>query len=488
MEAFSDMKAPAFVFDFEQIAQLVRSTAQKEGAVTEADRRVRDYYEQPDAQLLWVDRAGVDYRADSLLAYLHRVGNVGFSEQAFYVDAIECDLQLLRQLQFTEGDGDINHVAARLDYHLTKACLRYAYGYRYGFINPSRIFNHLDIDEDKKPSNYVRYRGLFDVDMEQAPADYHLSVINKIKHDSIAQYLTSIEPQDKFYRQLKGMLKDATTDEQRQRILCNMERTRWRLHHPIPETGKRIIVNLPAYHLYAYGSDSVLDMRIVCGAWKTKTPLLTSEVEWMEVNPQWIIPQSILEKDVVRHAGDSAYFARNRYNIFERATNKQMAIGEVTASMLLSGKYRVAQESGDDNSLGRIVFRFKNQFSVFLHYTSTPWMFQREKRSISHGCVRVARPFELAHFVLDQPDEWLLDRIRISMGLKAETDRGRQYLRTHQDEEDHKLIGYVPVKPHVPLYIIYYTLWPDENGALQTWPDIYGYDKVVLEHLKPYLP
>ena len=489
MEAFSDMKAPAFVFDFEQIAQLVRTTAQKEGAVTEADRRVRDYYEQPNAPLLWIDRAGVDCRADSLLAYLHRVGDVGFSEQAFYVESIERDLQQLRQLQFTEGDGDINHVAARLDYHLTKACLRYAYGYRYGFINPSRIFNHLDIDDDKKGSpNIVRYRGLFDVDMEKAPADYHLLIINKIKHDSIAHYLTTIESQDKFYRQLKEMLKDATTDEQRQRILCNMERTRWRLHHPIPETGKRIIVNLPAYHLYAYGSDSVLDMRIVCGAWKTKTPLLTSEVEWMEVNPQWIIPQSILEKDVVRHAGDSAYFARNRYNIFERATNKQMEIGEVTASMLLSGKYRVAQESGDDNSLGRIVFRFKNQFSVFLHYTSTPWVFKRDSRSVSHGCVRVERPFELAHYVLDQPDEWLLDRIRISMGLKAETDRGCQYLRTHQDEEDHKLIGYVPVKPHVPLYIIYFTLWPDENGALQTWPDIYGYDKVVLEHLKPYLP
>ena len=489
MEAFSDMKAPAFVFDFQQIARLVCETAKKEGAVTESDRRVRSYYEQSGASLLWVNRAGVDARADSLLAHLRRVVDVGFSQQAFFVDAIECDLQSLRQLQFTEGDNDINHVAARLDYHLTKACLRYAYGYRYGFINPSRIFNHLDIDEDKKPSpNYVRYRGLFDVDMEQAPADYHLSVISKIQHDSITSYLNTIESQDKFYQRLKGMLKDATNDEQRQRIISNMERTRWRLHHPIPETGKRIIVNLPAYHLYAYGEDSLLDMRIVCGARKTKTPLLTSEIEWMEVNPQWIIPQSILEKDVVRHAGDSAYFARNKYNIFERATNKQMEISEVTGSMLLSGKYRVAQESGDDNSLGRIVFRFKNQFSVFLHYTSTPWVFQRESRSISHGCVRVARPFELANFVLDQPDEWLLDRIRISMGLKAETDRGRQYLRTHQDEEDHKLIGYVPVKPHVPLYIIYFTLWPDESGALQTWPDIYGYDKVILEHLKPYLP
>ena len=490
MEAFSDMKTPAFVFDIQQIARLINETAQREGAVTEADRRARDYYAQPDAPLLWVDRAGADHRADSLLTYLHQVGDIGFSEQAFYVEAIECDLQRLRQLQFGEGSDDINHVTARLEYHLTKACLRYAYGYRYGFINPSQVFNHLD-EEDRKegqPANVVRYRGLFDVDMDQAPADYHLTVMGKIAHGSIAGYLGTLEPQHSFYHQLKCMLKEATTDEQRERIISNMERSRWRLHHPIPDDGKRIIVNIPAYHLYAYSADSLLDMRIACGAKKTKTPLLTSEIEWMEVNPQWIIPQSILEKDVVKHAGDSDYFARNRYHIYERTTNMQMEVGEVTRAMLLSGKYRVAQESGDDNSLGRIVFRFKNQFSVFLHYTSSPGVFKRESRAVSHGCVRVEQPFELARYVLDEPDEWLLDRIRLSMGLKPEGDRGRRYLRDHDDEEEHKLIGYVPVKPHVPLYIIYYTLWPDETGALQTWPDVYDYDRVVTEHLKPYLP
>ena len=178
MEAFSDMKAPAFVFDFQQQAQLIRELARQEGAVTEADRRVRNFYEQPDVQPVWIDKAGVDHRADSLLAHLHQVSDVGFSEQAFYVDAIERDLQRLRQLQFTEGTDDINHVAARLEYHLTKACMRYAYGYRYGFINPSRIFNHLDPDDKRigETSRVVRYRGLFDVDMEQAPADYYLTV------------------------------------------------------------------------------------------------------------------------------------------------------------------------------------------------------------------------------------------------------------------------------------------------------------------------
>jgi murein L,D-transpeptidase YcbB/YkuD len=107
---------------------------------------------------------------------------------------------------------------------------------------------------------------------------------------------------------------------------------------------------------------------------------------------------------------------------------------------------------------------------------------------MSHGCVRVAEPFELARFVLDSPDEWLLDRIRIAMGLSAETEQGIEWLNAHPDEETHdKIISYVPVSPRVPLYIIYYTLWPDENGVLQTWPDVYGYDKVMWNQLKAFV-
>ena len=164
-----------------------------------------------------------------------------------------------------------------------------------------------------------------------------------------------------------------------------------------------------------------------------------------------------------------------------------MEVGEVTRQMLLSGKYRVAQRSGSHNSLGRIVFRFKNKYSVFLHYTSNPSAFQRESMAISHGCVRVAKPFELAHFVLDNPDEWLLERIRIAMELKPETEQGKNYVATHDEEERKKLIGYVPVKPRVPLYIIYYTMWPNHEGTLQEWPDVYGYDKVLWTNLQPMM-
>ena len=488
MEAFSDMKTPAFVLGASEIHQQLQQMAGSDVVKTEADREVRDYYKAENSPLLWVERIGVDERADSLMAWLHQLGEIGMSEQAFGVKAIEHDLNIFRNLAFDEDKNKANLVAARLEYRLTKACMRYCFGQRFGFVNPHRSLNHLDVEKQDSTRRYLKYRGLFDVDIDTPDEHYASSVISKIANDSIAAYLSEIQPKDAFYQKLKSMLPQASTPEQRQRIMVNMERSRWRRHQPLDVTGKHIVVNIPAFHLYAYSPQETLDMKVVCGNVRTKTPQLSSNIEWMEANPQWVIPTSIIENEVARRAGDSAYFARNRYNIVDKATNQPVDSRQVSRQMLLSGKYRIAQKGGSGNSLGRIVFRFKNSFSVFLHDTSTPSAFQRDSRALSHGCVRVSKPFELARFVLDNPDEWLLDRIRIAMGNAPETDQGIQWVRSHPDQDSrNKIIGYIPVTPRVPLYIIYYTLWPDEAGILQTWPDVYGYDKVMWNQLKTFV-
>ena len=283
------------------------------------------------------------------------------------------------------------------------------------------------------------------------------------------------------------MLTKTDSDQQRRRIVCNMERCRWRLHQPIKENEKRIVVNVPAFQLYAFCPDSVMTMKVVCGAVATHTPLLSSYIEKMEVNPQWVIPMSIIRKDVAGRAGDSSYFVRRRYQIYDASTGKTVSPGSLSSQMLASGRYRVAQSGGAGNALGRIVFRFKNKFAVYLHDTSTPSAFQLTNRALSHGCVRLSRPFDLAKFVLNTSDEWLLDRIRIAMGKPAETEQGQQYVKSHSAEQVKRVISNVPLDTPVPLYIIYYTIWPDENGTLQTWPDIYGYDQTIWRKLQPFM-
>lgn len=488
LEAFSDMKTPVFILDRQQIEARLLQLANGEKGTTRADIHTRNYYKESAHPMVWIDRLGVGERADSLLAWLHLLPQIGLSERAFCVGEIEEDLRRLRTLDVTEGSNSMSQVAARLEYNLTKACLRYCFGHRFGFINPHHVFNNLDVEKTDSLKGIVSYRGLFDMKMDIPQPQYAQQLLQKVKNDSIVAYLHEIQPQDRFYGRLKTMLATASTAEHRKRIMVNMERSRWRLHDPVPETGKRIIVNIPAYHLYAFSDAEQIDMRVVCGNVKTKTPLLSSQIEWMEINPKWVIPMSIIENEVSRKAGDTAYFSRNRYRIYDKVTNQLIPVHSVSKQMLLSGNYRVAQDGGKGNSLGRIVFRFKNNFSVFLHDTSNPGAFERRSRDVSHGCVRVSKPFDLAQFVLDSPDEWLLDRIRIAMGIPAETERGIDYESNHpESDERNKLISYVSVKPRVPLYIIYYTLWPDESGMMQTWPDVYGYDDVVWNSLKPYM-
>ena len=484
MEAFSDMKTPAFVFSPQLIDKNLHQLMEADHSSTEADKQTRASY---NGHLFWIDKYGVNEQADTLLSWLHRVGEIGLTERSFGVDQIEQDLNRMRTL-FFDAANPINLVAARLDYQLTKACLRYCYGQRFGFINPHRIFNHLDIEKQDDGHKYVQYRGLFDVAMDLPTSQFATDVLRKVQNDSLSALLHEVQPTDATYLYLKQQLPKDSSRAYRRRVIANMERSRWRRHEPIATQGKRIIVNIPAFHLYAYDGNDLLDMRVVCGARTTKSPQLTSKLEWMEVNPQWVIPMSIIKNEVSHRAGDSAYFARHRYDIVDKETQQTLDPSTVSRQMLLSGKYRVAQKGGEGNSLGRIVFRFKNRYSVYLHDTSTPSAFQREVRALSHGCVRVSKPFDLANFVLDNPDEWLLDRIRIGMGLQAETDQGRRWLRAHPEKDDlKKLIGYVGVKPHVPLYIIYNTMWPDESGVWREWPDVYGYDDVIWKHLQPYL-
>jgi hypothetical protein len=90
---------------------------------------------------------------------------------------------------------------------------------------------------------------------------------------------------------------------------------------------------------------------------------------------------------------------------------------------------------------------------------------------------------------LPEADEWLLDRIRISMDMEPTTERGAKYLKEHADDERPlRLVSYQAVSPKVPVYIVYYTAYPNpETGRMEFWPDLYGYDKAMAAEMEPFL-
>lgn len=442
------------------------------------------YVNEMDSSLkgCWFTRMGVSPDADSMLEYLRReLPRHGLDSNAFYIPEIASDLHIVRYLAFDSVGQSINEILPRLERHLSSAFVRFTTGQRYGFMNPETAFNKLSYKSNG--DGYVR---LFDYDVKAA--DSTESVQKMAMEGSRMTFLMDSYPKGAVYQALQKELVKTTDSVVRHKLAVNMERCRWQMKQP-GENEKMVLVNIPALQLWAVGGDSVLPMRICCGAVATKTPLLNSEISHVQVNPEWVIPHNIVKSEVAHHGGDSAYFARHRYYIIQRSTGDTLLASNVTPGQLTSGSYRVTQRGGVGNSLGRIVFRFPNNFSVYLHDTSNRGAFNSDHRTLSHGCVRVQKPFDLACFLMPEMDAWRRDQLRISMDIPPQTEQGRNYLRTHADApRPFRLMTFSYVNPRVPLYIIYYTAYPTPGtGVVETWPDLYGYDKVISRATDPYL-
>ena len=450
-----------------------------------ADQFVRHRYDTiasfNDIPIWFTLDDGLSPDANELLEYLRtELPQAALDTTAFLLPQIADDLYTVNSLAFDSLGQDINEVLPRLDYNLSKAYVKYVTGTRYGFIRPARLFNKLYYREDST------YAHLYDYDT--LPPDYQESLSQLSTSERIAHLKASFPANAQTFEALRTALKTATTTEERHRIAVNMERCRWRIPHP-DMSQRMVVVNLPAQQLWAIGGDTIINMKVCYGALKTKTPLLSSHINYLQVNPEWSLPPKIVASDFPRHAGDSAWFARHKYFVLDRRSGDTLNINALSPDDMKNRQLRFVQRGGQGNSLGRIVFRFSNSFSVYLHDTNSPGAFQRDRRTVSHGCVRVERPYDLALFLLPELDEWDIDRLRISMDMPPLTSRGTEWLSHHADSpRPYRLFTYHKISPSVPVYIVYYTMYPNPiTGTIETYPDVYNYDQPLLRQLQRLL-
>lgn len=99
------------------------------------------------------------------------------------------------------------------------------------------------------------------------------------------------------------------------------------------------------------------------------------------------------------------------------------------------------------------------------------------------------KPFDLACFLLPEADEWTIDQLRISMDIRPVTERGREYVKNHADApRPFRLITYRDVVPHVPVYIVYFTAYPNPaTGKVEFWPDLYKFDETIKKEIGTFL-
>ena len=235
-------------------------------------------------------------------------------------------------------------------------------------------------------------------------------------------------------------------------IALNLERWRW-----MPNTlGDRfILVNIPEYRLEVWEKDRVpLSMRVVVGRKDTPTPIFADDMTHLVFAPYWNVPPDIAKNETVPSAlRDAAFLDRTNMEVLDRSGNP---VDPSSIDPENLGQYRFRQRPGASNSLGLVKFMFPNQFNVYLHDTPADSLFARATRSLSHGCVRLEQPEQLAQYVLaDQPD-WTPERIRAAM-------------RSGQEKT-------VKLTAALPVYLGYWTARVSADGLLQFRDDLYKID------------
>ena len=482
LDSFSNLRESDYVIDVAEVSDDLKRVVLADRDFAGIDRLVRRYYLN-DGGFMWVTQSGVSPKADSVLAYIDKVEEMGFNRECFGYSRIKKDIIALRQLDFRVDD--VNTLMARLEYNLTKAFFRYCIGQRFGFMNPREVFNRIDVRDSD--SIHVSYRSLYGVKIKTADKSFFDKALNAIhNNDSVGLFLAESKPSNPVYYKLLDKFKTTSSRSMRNQLLCNMERCRWEQKVYPQNYDKYVLVNIPSMHLVAVDGEKQLSMRIGLGSMETKTPLLNSRIKRMDFNPQWIIPKSIIKKSIRQHAGNKDYFEKHNYFIRERATGKIVDPSVATGELLCSNDYMVIQRGGRNNALGRVIFRFDNDYSIYLHDTSNPGVFSRSDRSVSHGCIRVEKPFDLAVFMLADKNERLIEKMKYSMTVDYDTHPQCEEDQTSKINMEMMIKSQI-VSPEIPLFMTYYTLYLDIRGQLIEYPDVYGYDAVVLDCLKRFM-
>lgn len=245
-------------------------------------------------------------------------------------------------------------------------------------------------------------------------------------------------------------------DESRvQKLIISMEQLRW-----LPEElGSRyVFINQPAFMVYYHNDNKEqLSMRVVVGQKAHQTFFFEDEIQTVEFNPFWGVPQSIIINEMLpKLRADPNYLDRMGYQV--EVGGRAVASSRVDwygSTQSVS----VRQPPSSDNALGELKILFPNSHAIYMHDTPQKSFFKKDMRALSHGCVRLADPRAMAAAVLNT----------------SVADVAKQ-IAAGQNKA-------VAVPQRVPIYVAYFTAWPNKDGVVQFFDDVYDRDAYTQKAL-----
>jgi len=227
-----------------------------------------------------------------------------------------------------------------------------------------------------------------------------------------------------------------------------LEQARWL---PVDLGARHVFINQPAFMVY-YHEDGreKFSMRTVVGSKSNQTYFFEDRVQTVEVNPYWGVPQSIIINEMLpKLRNDPSYLDRMGYEV--AVGGRAVPSSSVNWHGSMAG-VSVRQPPSGDNALGELKILFPNTHAIYMHDTPSKSFFKKDMRALSHGCVRLAEPRKMAAAVL---------------GV-SEADVGKEIAAGGNRA--------LPVKADIPIYIAYFTAWPNKDGAVEYFDDVYGRD------------
>ena len=283
------------------------------------------------------------------------------------------------------------------------------------------------------------------------PIDVSAALDAAIGSPDPAAVIEALAPTTPTYQALRQVLQryrsgtpagDKGTTNRLREIEVNLERQRW-LPRQLP--AERVWVNAADAQLVFYRADRpVFSTRVIVGQddRRNQTPEFRVTMDEILFNPPWNIPEDIATEEILpKTSSDPNYLAKH--------------------NMVMLPDGGLQQLPGPNAGLGQLKFEMENRFGVYLHDTPSKNLFSRDNRRISHGCIRVQNPRELAALLMQQP----IDTINQAIATGGTTRRN--------------------LPAPVPVFVVYQTAYVDSDGTLQFRPDVYNRDAEIWPHLDP---
>lgn len=401
-----------------------------EGRQRQRSTWLRRFYAARQYQPAWIVGGNAHARVDELLAQVRDAQVHGLEPEHYGSSALQALVSALRQGKPVPS--------AALDVALSAAFVSLADDLQRGAIDPTET-----IDSWHVPVSEVDLSGLL-----ATAIDLH----------QVGATLRRLAPSHGGYRRLQQALQEEPA-ERHPTLRANMERWRW-----LPrDLGSRyILVRIADFEVDAVIDGQVRTYRAIVGEPYRQTPQFASTATHIVVHPSWHVPSRIADEELAPALrSDPAAFAASGFDILTHA-GESIPADQVSWKGDFSSSYRLVQQPGPGNPLGRLKLDMMNPFAVFLHDTPYAGLFDRVQRDLSHGCVRVEGFADLVEGLLQS-----------APSLRRQL---RQQLQAGQS-------GRIRLPAPVPVYLLYWTAGPTPAGDIRYAPDPYGIDSPVLRAL-----